>query len=56
MFGSIARFSRTATIPVTNRFKLYTAPTPNGHQPSIMLEELKALYGSEMEYEYAFFS
>ncbi|KAF9451698.1 glutathione S-transferase [Macrolepiota fuliginosa MF-IS2] len=50
MFNTLARFSRTAT-PSTKRFKLYTAATPNGHQASVMLEELKALYGPEMEYE-----
>jgi glutathione S-transferase len=29
---------------------LYTAPTPNGHKVSIMLEELKAAYGN-LDYE-----
>lgn len=41
----------TAMTVNLKRFKLYTAPTPNGHQPSILLEELKALYGPEMEYD-----
>ncbi|KIK97990.1 hypothetical protein PAXRUDRAFT_9844 [Paxillus rubicundulus Ve08.2h10] len=29
----------------------YTAPTPNGHKVSVMLEELKAAYGSVLDYE-----
>ncbi|KIJ69987.1 hypothetical protein HYDPIDRAFT_104656 [Hydnomerulius pinastri MD-312] len=29
----------------------YTAPTPNGHKVSIMLEELKAAYGDAIKYE-----
>lgn len=30
---------------------LYTAPTPNGHKASIVLEELKAAYGNVVDYE-----
>ncbi|KAG6378797.1 glutathione S-transferase [Boletus reticuloceps] len=30
---------------------LYTAPTPNGHKVSIMLEELKAVYGNVVDYD-----
>jgi len=30
---------------------LYTAPTPNGHKVSIFLEELKAVYGSVVDYD-----
>lgn len=51
MLGTLARFSGAAA-PAMRRFKLYTAPTPNGHQPSVMLEELKAFYGPGMDYEY----
>ncbi|KAH7930116.1 glutathione S-transferase [Leucogyrophana mollusca] len=32
-------------------FVLYTAATPNGHKVSIFLEELKALYGSAVDYD-----
>jgi len=32
-------------------FLFYTGPTPNGHKVSILLEELKALYGSTVDYE-----
>ena len=37
----------TTTKPIT----LYTAGTPNGHQVSILLEELKAAYPA-VDYEY----
>ncbi|KAF7972178.1 hypothetical protein HWV62_18756 [Athelia sp. TMB] len=30
---------------------LYTASTPNGHKVSILLEELKAIYGPSISYE-----
>jgi glutathione S-transferase len=30
---------------------LYTARTPNGFKPSILLEELKAAYGIEYDYQ-----
>ncbi|KAF8450442.1 glutathione S-transferase [Boletus edulis BED1] len=30
---------------------LYTGPTPNGHKVSIMLEELKAVYGNVVDYD-----
>lgn len=50
MLSTLARFSRTVA-PAARRFKLYTAPTPNGHQPSVMLEELKAIYGPTMDYD-----
>lgn len=39
--------STTSTKPIT----LYTAGTPNGHQVSILLEELKAAYPT-VDYEY----
>lgn len=32
-------------------FLLYTGSTPNGHKVSILLEELKAIYGSVVDYE-----
>jgi glutathione S-transferase len=30
---------------------LYTAGTPNGRKVSVFLEELKAIYGSKVDYE-----
>jgi glutathione S-transferase len=30
---------------------LYTGATPNGHKVTILLEELKAVYGSVVDYE-----
>ncbi|KAF7965671.1 hypothetical protein HWV62_18716 [Athelia sp. TMB] len=35
----------------TKPFLLYTGPTPNGHKVSILLEELKAVYGSAVDYD-----
>ncbi|EGO01974.1 hypothetical protein SERLA73DRAFT_177650 [Serpula lacrymans var. lacrymans S7.3] len=32
-------------------FVLYTGPTPNGHKVSVLLEELKAVYGNAVDYE-----
>lgn len=33
-------------------FLLYTAPTPNGRKVTVFLEELKAVYGDAVAYEY----
>lgn len=33
-------------------FLLYTAPTPNGRKVTVFLEELKAVYGDTVAYEY----
>jgi len=33
-------------------FFLYTCPTTNGHKVSILLEELKAVYGSAVDYDF----
>ncbi|KZP25359.1 glutathione S-transferase [Athelia psychrophila] len=35
----------------TKPFLLYTGPTPNGHKVSILLEELKAVYGAAVDYD-----
>ncbi|KAH7910808.1 glutathione S-transferase [Hygrophoropsis aurantiaca] len=35
----------------TKPFILYTAGTPNGHKPSVFLEELKRIYGSSVDYD-----
>lgn len=37
--------------PMSKPLLLYTAPTPNGHKVSILLEELKAAYGNLIDYE-----
>jgi len=44
---SSLRFSLMSS---TKPLILYTAGTPNGHKPSIFLEELKAAYGLEYDY------
>lgn len=36
----------------TKPFLLYTGATPNGHKVSVVLEELKAVYGSVVDYEF----
>ena len=38
-----------ATSPSRQPLLLYTAGTPNGRKVSVLLEELKALYGLEYE-------
>jgi len=35
----------------TKPFLLYTAPTPNGLKVSVLLEELRAVYGSAVDYD-----
>ncbi|KAF7985521.1 hypothetical protein HWV62_3745 [Athelia sp. TMB] len=40
-----------STAATQKPFVLYTGKTPNGYQPSILLEELKAVYGSTIDYE-----
>ena len=35
----------------TKPFLLYTGTTPNGYKVSVALEELKAVYGSTVDYE-----
>ena len=37
----------TAAAPSNPALLLYTAGTPNGHKASVLLEELKAVYGLE---------
>lgn len=51
---SLHRTSCSDQFQMAKPLVLYTAPTPNGHKVSIMLEELKAAYGN-LDYEYVFF-
>ncbi|KAG9021662.1 hypothetical protein FRB95_001679 [Tulasnella sp. JGI-2019a] len=40
----VSVMSTVATAP-TGTIQFFTAPTPNGHKVSVLLEELKATYG-----------
>lgn len=45
------RISRAMSTAAAKPFVLYAAKTPNGFQPTILLEELKAVYGASVDYE-----
>lgn len=48
--SSVAR-SLSTSRNMSKPFVLYTAGTPNGRKVSVFLEELKAIYGSKLDYD-----
>lgn len=55
--GMLQRIVRLSTLMSAQKpLLLYTARTPNGFKPAILLEELKAAYGLEYDYQGLAFS
>jgi hypothetical protein len=48
---SLVTRSLTTSRNMSKPLLLYTAGTPNGRKVSVFLEELKAIYGSKVDYE-----
>nr|XP_031858947.1 uncharacterized protein CI109_005615 [Kwoniella shandongensis]KAA5526019.1 hypothetical protein CI109_005615 [Kwoniella shandongensis] len=57
-FKTPESFASVAESDYTPKLHLYTAPTPNGYKPSILLEELHAAYpeSKELVYDYSYLS